>query len=122
MVFIESRGFTRTIDQYLSHKGFLQLQIHLQASPLSGDLMPATGGFRKLRWADPRRGKGRRGGLRVIYSYFPEDEQIWLFMVYDKDEAADLTPNERKALREAMQQELGLRDQQRLTRRRPRSK
>ncbi len=42
----------------------------LGASPELGDLMPGTGGFRKLRWADARRGKGRRGGLRIIYYHF----------------------------------------------------
>jgi hypothetical protein len=53
--------------------------------------MPGTGGFRKLRWADPRRGKGRKGGLRVIYLYyFPGDQQIWLMTLYDKAEASDL--------------------------------
>ena len=40
--------------------------------------MPGTGGFRKVRWADERRGKGRRGGLRTIYYYFASDCRIWL--------------------------------------------
>jgi len=46
--------------------------------------MPATGGFRKMRWADARRGKGRRGGLRVIYYYLASDRQIWLMTLYSK--------------------------------------
>ena len=50
--------------------------------------MPGTGGFRKMRWADPRRGKGRRGGLRIIYYDFPRDHQIWLMTLFDKSEAA----------------------------------
>ena len=68
--------------------------------------MPGTGGFRKLRWADPRRGKGRRGGLRVIYYYFPGEQQIWLMTLYDKNEASDLTPKEKQALKRAIETEL----------------
>jgi len=68
--------------------------------------MPGTGGFRKLRWADPRRGKGRRGGLRVIYYYFLSDSQILLVTIYDKNEASDLTASEKKALKNAIATEL----------------
>jgi hypothetical protein len=68
--------------------------------------MPGTGGFRKLRWADARRGKGRRGGLRIIYYHFPSDHQIWLMTLYDKSEAADLTAKEKKALKAAVESEL----------------
>lgn len=67
--------------------------------------MPGTGGFRKLRWPDPRRGKGRRGGLRIIYYHFPDDEVIWLMTIYDKNEAADLSPSEKKALKAAIDAE-----------------
>ena len=68
-------------------------------------MIPGTGGFRKLRWADVRRGKGRRGGLRVIYYWFDKQNQIWLMTIYDKDEAADLTPQERKTLKTAIEAE-----------------
>src|ERR1039457_7495513 len=61
------------------------------------NLMPGTGGFRKMRWADARRGKGRRGGLRIIYCYFPSDPQIWLMTLYDKSEAADLTAKDNES-------------------------
>lgn len=63
-----------------------------------------------MRWADPRRGKGRRGGLRIIYYYFPADQQIWFMVLYDKDEAADLTPDQKKALRRAIQAERNARE------------
>ena len=71
--------------------------------------MPGTGGFRKMRWADARRGKGRRGGLRIIYYHFKSDCQIWLMTAYDKDEASDLTAKEKKALRTAIESELAVR-------------
>ena len=68
--------------------------------------MPGTGGFRKLRWGDRRRGKGRRGGLRIIYYYFAADQQIWLMTLYDKNEAPDLTAKQKKILKEAVEFEL----------------
>jgi len=80
--------------------------------------MPGTGGFRKLRWADAKRGKGRRGGLRIIYYYFPFDDQVWLMTLYDKDEAADLTAAEKKALKRLIQSESEARATKRAHRRR----
>jgi hypothetical protein len=82
------------------------LQNEVAENPKLGDMMPGTGGFRKFRWADPRRGKGRRGGLRVIYYYFLSEQQIWLTTLYDKDETLDLTPKEKKALKSAIEAEL----------------
>jgi hypothetical protein len=76
MEFVEAPAFTRHLSSYLSDDDYRELQTRLSASPEHGDLMPETGGFRKLRWADARRGKGRRGGLRIIYFYFPTDHQI----------------------------------------------
>jgi hypothetical protein len=58
--------------------------------------MPGTGGFRKVRWADVRRGKGRRGGLRVIYYWFDGQNQIWLMTIYGKNKATDITPAQKK--------------------------
>ena len=62
-----------------------------------------------MRWADARRGKGRRGGLRVIYYYFASDRQIWLMTIYSKDDAADLTASEKKTLKAAVEHELKVR-------------
>lgn len=73
--------------------------------------MPGTGGFRKLRWQDPRRGRGKRGGIRIIYYVLTEDRHIWLFTLYDKDELSDLTPDEKAAMKRAIQQELAARRQ-----------
>jgi hypothetical protein len=59
-----------------------------------------------MRWADARRSKGRRGGLRIIYYHFSSDHQIWLMTLYDKNEATDLTSAEKKALKGAIEGEL----------------
>ena len=106
MEFIEGPAFTRHLSQYLDDEGYKALQNDLARNPQAGDVMPGTGGFRKMRWADPRRGKGRRGGLRIIYYDFAQDHQIWLMTVFDKNEASDLSPKEKKALNAAIQAEL----------------
>lgn len=115
MEFIEAPAFTRHLANYLGDDGYRKLQIALRENPGLGDLMPGTGGFRKIRWADTRRGKGRRGGLRVIYYHFRTDHQIWLMTLYDKDEASDLTAKEKKALKAAMETELEARAAKRAT-------
>jgi len=98
MELVEAPAFTRHVSDYLDDDAYRELKNGLTNNPELGDLMPGTGGFRKLRWADKRRGKGRRGGLRIIYYYFLSDQQIWLMTLYDKNEASDLTPREKKAL------------------------
>ena len=109
MEFVEAPAFTRNIAAYFADDEYLRLQRWLANNPESGDLMPGSGGFRKLRWADPKRSKGRRGGLRIIYYYFLADQQIWLMAIYDKSEASDLTAKQKKALKNALEVELGLR-------------
>jgi mRNA-degrading endonuclease RelE of RelBE toxin-antitoxin system len=121
MEFIEAPAFTRKAFEYLDEENYRALQTHLAANPALGDVMPGTGGFRKLRWKDPQRGKGRRGGLRIIYYYFPDAQQIWLLTVYGKDEAADLTPEEKKSLKRAIESELRAREAARTRKPKPRS-
>jgi len=106
MEFIEAPAFTRNVKRYFDDEEYRGFQIHLAVNPAVGEVMPGTGGFRKMRWKDPRRGKGRRGGLRIIYYYFSAEQQIWLVTLYGKDEAADLLPEEKKALRRAIETEL----------------
>lgn len=106
LVFFETPLFTRLVADYLTDDGYRELQRALMDNPEMGDRMPGTGGFRKLRWQDPRRGKGKRGGIRVIYYYLSADQQIWFFTLFDKDEATDLSADEKKALKGAIQTEL----------------
>ena len=77
--------------------------------PLRGDVMPGTGGFRKLRWHDSKRGKGKRGGLRIIYYYLMSDYQVWLVTIYNKDEMIDLSAEEKRTLKRMLQAELAAR-------------
>ena len=116
--FIEAPTFTALIAEYLEDDEYRALQSFLAGDPEAGDVMPGTGGFRKLRWADRRRGKGKRGGLRVIYYYLMTDAQIWLMTVYDKGEVADLSAAEKRLLKAGLDAELT----RRAARRRPRRK
>jgi len=75
-------------------------------NPEAGDVIQGTGGLRKVRFADSRRGKGKRSGLRVIYYWWGGGMQFWLYTLYDKDELADLTPQQSRALRAMLKTEL----------------
>ena len=90
--FIEDHDFTADIPRYFGDDAiYLQFQLDLLEQPEAGQVIRGTGGFRKVRWADKRRGKGTRGGLRVIYLLVREVSTMALFMVYDKGEQDDLS-------------------------------
>lgn len=105
-VFVELPAFERHRAEYLGDEGFSALQRELMRNPAAGAVIEGTGGLRKMRFADRLRGKGKRGGLRVVYYWWEAGMQFWLFTLYDKDEAADLTPRQRKALRATIKAEL----------------
>lgn len=105
-VFIELPAFERSRETYLGDDGLSRLQGILMANPEAGEVIPGTGGLRKMRFGDPRRSKGKRGGLRVIYYYWRAGPEFWLFTLYDKDEMTDLTPRQREALKERIKTEL----------------
>jgi len=76
------------------------LQYELYQKPDSGAVIPGAAPLRKIRWSDERRGKGKRGGLRIIYLHVPEFEVVFLMDMYGKDEVDDLPANEKKELRQ----------------------
>ena len=105
-IFIELPPFQRLREHYLSDDEYRALQYTLLAQPDAGDVIKGTGGLRKIRFSDKRRGKGKRGGLRVIYYYWDTGGQFWMFAVYDKDEASDLSSDERKVLAQLLEREV----------------
>lgn len=105
-VFVELPPFDRYRAEYLDDDAFLRLQRLLMLNPEAGALIPGTGGLRKLRFADERRGKGKRGGLRVIYYWWDAGLQFWLFTIYDKDENPDLSKARRETLKQMIKREL----------------
>ncbi|MBI5121903.1 MAG: toxin [Rhodospirillales bacterium] len=104
-VFIELPAFSRHRQDYLDDEAYASFQKILMENPTAGDVIEGTGGLRKVRHADVRRGKGKRGGLRVIYYWWLGGYQFWLFTLYDKSEASDLTVKERKALKTLLDRE-----------------
>ncbi len=105
-VFVELAPFRRHRAAYLDDHAYRLLQQCLMRRPEAGARMRGTGGLRKLRFADERRGKGRRGGLRVIYYWWRGGCQFWLFTLYDKDEASDLTAEQRTVLKRMLHAEI----------------
>jgi hypothetical protein len=75
------------------------MQRELLADPQRGDVVPGCGGLRKLRVGDPRRGKGKRGGARVISLHVAEADVIYLMDIYGKDEQEDLTADQKRILK-----------------------
>lgn len=108
-VFVELPPFERHRADYLGDDAYRKLQDVLMMHPDAGDPMPDTGGLRKLRFADERRGKGKRGGLRVIYYWWTGGPEFWLFTLYDKNEMADLTPQQRRLFKALIKAELDAR-------------
>lgn len=98
--FIETPGFSKRLPDRMDDDEYRAFQNFLAADPLVGDVIRDTGGVRKVRWSDPTRNKGKRGGVRVIYYYFREDGDVVLLAVHGKDQAVDLTAYDRKVIRE----------------------
>lgn len=105
-LFVELPAFARYRAEYLGDEGFRSLQNFLLQHPEAGDVIEGTGGLRKMRHADRKRGKGKRGGLRVIYYWWDGGSQFWLFTLYDKDEMENLSAADKKALKAMLKAEL----------------
>jgi hypothetical protein len=101
--FVETIEFTQWVKEYLSDDALSELQRELQNDPDQGSVMPGCGGLRKMRVADPRRGKGKRGGARVIYLHIEELDQVHLVTVYGKDQKEDLSADDKKFYRQLVQ-------------------
>ena len=84
MIFIETNTFTKLIGSYLIDDEYRGLQSFLLEHPDAGKIVRGSGGVRKLRWAIA--GKGKRGGIRVIYYWKRIDNEIWLLTAYGKSE------------------------------------
>jgi hypothetical protein len=86
--FIESSVFAKYVHDYLTEEEYAGLQWYLSSRPEAGDLIPASGGCRKLRWGATD--KGKRGGVRVIYYGVTDTGQIWMLAIYAKTRQENL--------------------------------
>lgn len=101
MVFIETTLFTKLINTYLSDEEYLGLQNLLVQRPDAGAIIRGNGGVRKLRWQLP--GKGKSGGLRVIYYWMASDHEIWMLTVYRKSDQTTIPAHILKKIAEEIQ-------------------
>ena len=103
MIFIETSIFTRQVQELLTDDEYRELQKALVIRPGAGSLIVGSGGLRKIRWA--KQGRGKRGGVRVIYYWAVSQEQILMLFMYPKGERDDLTPAQVKLLRQIAHEE-----------------
>lgn len=102
MVLIETPVFTSQIVDALSDDEYSAFQAFLVAHPDSGAVISGSGGLRKIRWSLP--GRGKRGGMRVIYYHLTQEGQIWLLYLYAKNRQSNLSHAQLKLLRELMEE------------------
>jgi hypothetical protein len=103
VIIVETKAFTARIVDLFSDDDYRALQLELVERPSMGDVIPGTGGIRKLRWAAS--GRGKRGGARIIYFWHAASERIVMLFAYAKNEADDLTAAQRQALRKIIEAE-----------------
>ena len=99
--FIELHPFATVRDKYLNDDEFTAFQHYLAAHPDTGDVIPRSGGCRKLRWAIE--GRGKRGGVRVIYFLRLNSGQIVLVTMYAKNVKENIDPILLKRLKEVFE-------------------
>lgn len=96
--FIETRLFSRLLGDYLTDDQYTELQGALTDAPDRGALVPGSGGVRKLRWSQP--GRGKRGGVRVIYYAKTHEGVIWMLTIYAKNEEQNIPAHVLRKIKE----------------------
>lgn len=105
ITFKEGTRFTERLQSRLTDDEYRALQQLLTDNPLAGAVVKDCGGVRKVRWADESRGKGKRGGVRVIYYFVAADGDILMLAIYSKGESDDLSAYDRAAIRKYVAKE-----------------
>lgn len=103
MRFVETPIFTKEVRNHLTDDEYRALQTALMFRPKQGPLIPGTGGLRKIRLGG--RGKGKRGGYRIIYYWDKPTETFYMLLVYPKSKQEDLTPTQRRLLGQLVREE-----------------
>lgn len=104
MLFVESKHFTRAVVSRLSDDEYADMQLDLAERPDRGNVIEGSGGIRKIRFG--LMGRGKSGGVRVIYYWRAARDTILMLDVYAKNEKSDLTPDEIKTLRRIVEGDL----------------
>lgn len=99
--FIEAHDFERIRGVYLDDDEYAELQQFMMANPEAGDLIPGSGGLRKLRWK--RKGMGKRGGMRIIYFARYRPDEFWMLTLYAKAKEENVPAHILRRLKEAFE-------------------
>jgi mRNA-degrading endonuclease RelE of RelBE toxin-antitoxin system len=103
MVIVETSIFTRQVVEQLTDDEYRELQAALVVRPEAGRLIVGSGGMRKIRWSV--RGRGKRGGVRVIYFWAVGHDRLLMLLMYRKGIQDDLTPDQLRKLRKIVEEE-----------------
>lgn len=103
MEFIETPIFTSQVEELLSDDEYRGLQLALVLRPEQGSVIPGGGGLRKMRWT--LRGKGKRGGVRVVYYWIAAEDQFYMLFAYPKTRQSDLSKDQLRILRRLAKEE-----------------
>ncbi len=103
VVIIETSVFTKQVQKLLTDEEYRQLQLELVNRPDAGSVIRASGGLRKVRWS--AKGRGKRGGSRVIYYCAVNQEQLLMLLIYPKNVRDDLSREQVSALRKIVEVE-----------------
>jgi len=103
MRFVETSVFTTALRRYLDDETYRALQVALLLRPTQGPLIQGGAGLRKLRWPVP--GRGKRGGVRLIYYWEPGNQTFYMLYLYAKNEQEDLTSEQLKVLARLVREE-----------------
>jgi hypothetical protein len=105
MRFVETPVFTREVVELINDEELRTLQLALLQRPELGSIIRGSGGLRKLRWAGA--GRGKRGGLRIIYFWDEASETFFMLYVYSKNDLEDLTVQQLRVLSRLVREEFG---------------
>jgi hypothetical protein len=101
LMFVETPLFSRLVYEYISDVEYAALQSELAQRPEAGTVVPGSGGVRKIRWGVA--GRGKRGGVRVIYFARTHLGKIWMLTIYAKNEMGNISPNALRKIRQELE-------------------
>lgn len=101
-VVFETPSYLRAVENFWDNDTQIEFKNFIASNALIGDVIPNTGGLRKIRWQG--KGHGKRGGVRVIYYFYNENHPIYLLFAYPKNVQDDLSENEKKLMRDLVTQ------------------
>lgn len=101
MEFVETKLFSKKLPAHLADNEYRELQAYMLENPDAGDIIKGSGGVRKLRWKVE--GRGKRGGVRIIYYLEVAESRFLMLTLYVKNELEDLTANEIKLLKKIVE-------------------